>query len=114
MKKLPYDPRKDLAPVSLVVSQPNILAVHPSVPAKTVKELVALAMVVDAIVADTLNPGAFFGRMQQLNIFNEVGIPSITYGPRSETYPRLRVGDPVHCVVLSVESSAAVKGKTPD
>ncbi|OGA39582.1 MAG: hypothetical protein A3G24_23940 [Betaproteobacteria bacterium RIFCSPLOWO2_12_FULL_62_13] len=43
MKKLPYDPRKDLAPVSLVVSQPNILAVHPSVPAKTVKELVALA-----------------------------------------------------------------------
>ena len=43
MAKLPFDPVKDFAPVSLVVSQPNILVVHPSVPAKTVKELVALA-----------------------------------------------------------------------
>jgi len=43
MKKLPYDPVKDFAGLSLVVSQPNILAVHPSVPVKSVKELVALA-----------------------------------------------------------------------
>ncbi len=41
--KLPYDSVKDFAAVSLVASQPNILVVHPSVPAKTVKELVALA-----------------------------------------------------------------------
>jgi tripartite-type tricarboxylate transporter receptor subunit TctC len=43
MKKLPYDTIRDFAPISLAVSQPNILAVHPSVPAKSVKELVALA-----------------------------------------------------------------------
>lgn len=43
IKKLSYDPLKDLAPVSLLVAQPNILAVHPSVPVKTVKELIALA-----------------------------------------------------------------------
>jgi tripartite-type tricarboxylate transporter receptor subunit TctC len=43
MKKLPYDAIKDFTAVSLAVSQPNILAVHPSVPAKTVKELVAFA-----------------------------------------------------------------------
>jgi tripartite-type tricarboxylate transporter receptor subunit TctC len=42
-KKLPYDPAKDFAPVSLVGTQPYMLVVHPSVPAKTVKELVALA-----------------------------------------------------------------------
>jgi tripartite-type tricarboxylate transporter receptor subunit TctC len=41
--KLPFDTVKDFAPVSLVVSQPNILVVHPSVAAKSVKELVALA-----------------------------------------------------------------------
>ena len=41
--KLPYDPIKDLAGISVVVTQPNILAVHPSVPVKSVKELVALA-----------------------------------------------------------------------
>ena len=43
MKKLPYDTIRDFTPVSFAVSQPNILAVHPSVPAKSVKELVAHA-----------------------------------------------------------------------
>ncbi|MEW6673055.1 MAG: tripartite tricarboxylate transporter substrate binding protein [Thermodesulfobacteriota bacterium] len=41
--KLPYDPYKDFAPVSLLGKGPNVLAVHPSVPAKSVKELLALA-----------------------------------------------------------------------
>jgi tripartite-type tricarboxylate transporter receptor subunit TctC len=43
VKKLPFDPLKDLAPVSLLSSAPLVLVVHPSVPAKTVQELVALA-----------------------------------------------------------------------
>ena len=42
-RKLPYDSARDLAPVSLLASAPVILIVHPSVPVKTVKELVALA-----------------------------------------------------------------------
>jgi tripartite-type tricarboxylate transporter receptor subunit TctC len=41
--KLPYDPVKDFAPVTLVTSVPNVLVVHPSVPAKSVRELIALA-----------------------------------------------------------------------
>lgn len=41
--KLPYDPVKDFAPVSLLVSVPNVLLLHPSVPANSVQELVALA-----------------------------------------------------------------------
>jgi tripartite-type tricarboxylate transporter receptor subunit TctC len=40
--KLPYNPLKDLAPVVLTTSQPNVLAVHAGVPANNVKELVAL------------------------------------------------------------------------
>jgi tripartite-type tricarboxylate transporter receptor subunit TctC len=40
---LPYDPERDLAPVILVNASPNVLAVHPSVTARSVKELVALA-----------------------------------------------------------------------
>jgi tripartite-type tricarboxylate transporter receptor subunit TctC len=39
----PYDTLKDFAPVSLAVSAPFVLLVHPAVPAKSVKELVALA-----------------------------------------------------------------------
>ncbi len=37
-----YDPFKDFAPVTLAVDSPNVLMVHPSMPVKTVKELVAL------------------------------------------------------------------------
>ena len=40
---LPYDPERDLAPVILVNASPNVLAVHPSVPARSVNELIALA-----------------------------------------------------------------------
>jgi tripartite-type tricarboxylate transporter receptor subunit TctC len=42
-KKLPYDPVKDLAPVTLVYGYPNVLVVNNDVPAKSVGELVALA-----------------------------------------------------------------------
>jgi tripartite-type tricarboxylate transporter receptor subunit TctC len=41
--KLPYDPQRDFAPVSLVAFGPNVLVVHPSLPVKNVKELIALA-----------------------------------------------------------------------
>ena len=41
--KLPYDPVKSLAPISLIASGGNVIAVHPSLPIKTVKELIAVA-----------------------------------------------------------------------
>jgi tripartite-type tricarboxylate transporter receptor subunit TctC len=48
--KLPYDPVRDLAPVVQVANQPNVLTAHPSVPARTLKEFIALARA---------NPGKF-------------------------------------------------------
>ena len=42
-RKVPYDPVKDFAPITHGISVPNILVVHPSVPAKSVRELVAYA-----------------------------------------------------------------------
>jgi tripartite-type tricarboxylate transporter receptor subunit TctC len=48
--KVPYDPDKDFAPISLLCSSPHLLTVHPSVPAKNVNELIALAKA---------NPGKF-------------------------------------------------------
>jgi tripartite-type tricarboxylate transporter receptor subunit TctC len=41
--KLPYDPVRDFQPISLVATQPSVLVVHTSVPAKSVQELIALA-----------------------------------------------------------------------
>ena len=43
LQKLPYDVQKDLAPVIITSSQPNVLAVNAQLPAKTVQELVAYA-----------------------------------------------------------------------
>jgi len=42
-RKLPYDAMRDFAPISQIASIPSVLVVHPSVPAKSVKELIALA-----------------------------------------------------------------------
>ncbi len=42
-RKLPYDPVRDFVPVSLVMEADGLLVVHPSVPVKSVKDLVALA-----------------------------------------------------------------------
>ncbi len=41
--KLQYDPLKDFAPITNVAAVPNVIALHPSVPSRNVKELVALA-----------------------------------------------------------------------
>jgi tripartite-type tricarboxylate transporter receptor subunit TctC len=38
--KLPFDPRRDFAPISLIVNAPNVMVAHPSVPAATVPEFI--------------------------------------------------------------------------
>src|ERR1700736_751367 len=48
--KVPYDPIKDFAPVTLVAASPNVVVVNPKVPAKTIPELVQLIR---------LNPGKY-------------------------------------------------------
>jgi tripartite-type tricarboxylate transporter receptor subunit TctC len=40
--KVPYDPVQEFAPITLIAASPNVLVVHPDVPAKSVKELIAL------------------------------------------------------------------------
>ncbi len=41
--RVPYDPEKDFAPISLIASLPFVLVAHPSVPVKSVRDLVAMA-----------------------------------------------------------------------
>lgn len=43
IKDVPWDPLRDLAPVILAASAPNVLVVHPALPVKSVRELIALA-----------------------------------------------------------------------
>jgi tripartite-type tricarboxylate transporter receptor subunit TctC len=42
-KKIPYDPLRDFAPITLVATAPQLVVVHPSLPVHSIKELIALA-----------------------------------------------------------------------
>lgn len=42
-KKLPYDTLRDFAPITLIGAGPNVVSVHPSLPAKSIRQLIALA-----------------------------------------------------------------------
>lgn len=78
-KKIAFDPLKDLAPVSWVSSVPLVLVVHPSVPAKSVKELIALAK------KGRLTPGnngagtTSYLSVEMLNHFAGLNLPNISY-----------------------------------
>lgn len=74
--KVPYDPIKDFAPVILVAESPNVLCVHPSLPVRSVKELISLARARPGELnygsgGTGSNPhlsGALFNQMAKVNI----------------------------------------------
>lgn len=67
--KLPYDPVRDLAPVTMVGSLPLVIAVHPSVPAGSIREFIALAK---------SRPGAL-----------NYGTPTVTFHVAIESFSQL-------------------------
>lgn len=84
--KLPFDPVRDLTPVSLVVTMPNLLVVHPSLPARSIRELLALAK----SAPGALNSGsAGVGSSNHLALvmFNMLSHAGITHVPYKGAAP---------------------------
>jgi tripartite-type tricarboxylate transporter receptor subunit TctC len=80
-KSLPYDPEKDFVPVAMIAKSPMVIAVNPSVPAKTLAELVALDRASPGKLA-AANEGAktFSGLMSQmLNKTAGIGLLQVPY-----------------------------------
>jgi tripartite-type tricarboxylate transporter receptor subunit TctC len=85
---LPFDPQRDLAPVTLAASTPNVLVVHPSLKATTVTELIAVAKA---------NPGRInfassgFGTPAQLagELFNSMAGVKLVHVPYKGAAPAL-------------------------
>ena len=79
--KLPFDAARDLAPVMLTVNGLYILAVHPSLPAKSVAELIALAKAapgkLNASIAGAGTPTHL--RLEQFKAMAQVSIAAINY-----------------------------------
>ena len=93
--KMPYDPLKDFEPVSLVGAQPNLLVVHPSVPVKNVRELIALAKSRPGEVtfgSPSNGSGQHFG-LEQLKLLTGVNMVHVPYKGAAPLHTALLAGE---------------------
>jgi len=86
--KTNYDVLKDLAPVTQVVATPNLLVVHPSVPAKSVRELVALAKARPGAL-NSASGGTATSNHLALVLFNSMAGVKIAHIPYKGARPAL-------------------------
>lgn len=104
--KLPYDPARDLLPVTLAALSPGVMVVHPSIPVKNVKELIAFAKA---------RPGELFysssgqgsGQHMALALFSQMTGVDMTHVPYKGTAPSITdvVGGRIAVTVASVIST---------
>ena len=111
--KLPYDLLRDFAPVTQVANAPNVVVAHPSLPAKSITELVKLAKARPGAVsfgsagtgAPSYSAGALFAAMAGVNLLHVpyrgggealtavlTGETQLMFGPIASTLPHIRRG----------------------
>lgn len=83
--KVPYDPFKSFAPISLVAASPNVLMVHPSVPAKSVREFIDLVKASPGKYSyghpATGSAPHLFGELLKLRFGLDIATVAFTAGP---------------------------------
>jgi tripartite-type tricarboxylate transporter receptor subunit TctC len=131
LQKTPYDPVKDFAPVVLMNNAPQLVTVHPSVPVKSIRELIALAKARPGELnyATTAIGGAvhlapeLFKYMASVNM---VGVPykgtaqavndvlggqiQLMFPPVGASLPHVKSGRLIALAITSAEPSALVPG----
>jgi tripartite-type tricarboxylate transporter receptor subunit TctC len=77
---LPFDPYRDFAPVTLAGSVPHLVSVHPSVPVKTIRELIALAKAQPGVLT---TPSSGYGSMSHIagEVFKHMTGTNFTHVP---------------------------------
>jgi tripartite-type tricarboxylate transporter receptor subunit TctC len=87
-RKMQYDPLKDLQPITLGTKVPNVLTVHPSVPARNAQELIALAK---AQPGKLSYGSSGIGNLQHLNgeLFNKLAGTQIVHVPYKGAAPQI-------------------------
>ena len=89
MQKLPYDPEKDFAPITNGGSVPNMLIVHPSVPVKDVRELIAFARANPGKVAFASMGSGTTGHLSG-ELFKQLANADILHVPYKGSAPALQ------------------------
>jgi tripartite-type tricarboxylate transporter receptor subunit TctC len=103
-RKIPYDTTKDFTPITMLAIGPNILTIHPSVPAKSVKEFVALARAKPGQL-NFGSPGTGTPPHLQLEVFNLMAGTKIAHVP-------YKGGGPANIALLSGEVQGAFTAVT--
>jgi tripartite-type tricarboxylate transporter receptor subunit TctC len=107
LQKMPYEPMRDLNPVALVTTSPNILVVHPTVPVKSTKELIDMAKAKPGqLNYGTTTPGASAHLAGEL--FMAMTGTKLQEIPHSGSGPLLNTllgGQGVHLGFISIGSS---------
>ena len=103
-RKMPYDTIKDFTPITMLGIGPNILTVHPSVPVKSVRELIALAKAKPGQL-DYSSPGNGTPPHLQMEVFNKMAGVKSTHVP-------YKGGGPANIALLSGEVHAAFTAVT--
>ncbi len=104
--KLPYDPVKDFAPISLVAQAPFLLLTHPSLPVRSVKDLLALARA-KPMMLDCGSAGHGTSTHMAFELFRTMAGVKITHIPYKGTGPALidAMAGQVHMLFGNVLSS---------
>jgi tripartite-type tricarboxylate transporter receptor subunit TctC len=103
-RKLPYDTIRDFTPITMIGIGPNILTVHPSVPVKSVKELIALAKAKPGQL-NYGSPGNGTPPHLQMEVFNRLARVKMTHVP-------YKGGGPANVALLSGEVQLAFTAVT--
>jgi tripartite-type tricarboxylate transporter receptor subunit TctC len=110
-KSLPYDPFRDLAPVALAVVVPMWLVVHPSVPANSVAELVALARLQKQPMpyASSGNGSIHHITMELFKADTRVDFTHVPFKGAGQSVPAMIAGDVLLGFIGYPAASAAIK-----
>ncbi|MGQ0650761.1 MAG: Bug family tripartite tricarboxylate transporter substrate binding protein [Betaproteobacteria bacterium] len=95
--KLSYDPERDFAPLTLLITVPNLLVVHPSVPASTVRELIEHARAKPGALSYA-SPGSGSSGHLAAELFKSLAGVNIVHVPYKGAAPALQdlMGGQVH------------------
>ncbi len=102
---VPYDPVRDFAPISLTTTSPAVIAVHPSLPVKSVRELITLAKARpgEINVASGTRGATTYISSELFKVMAGVNVASIPYkgaGPALNAV----IGGEVHMIVITASS----------
>jgi tripartite-type tricarboxylate transporter receptor subunit TctC len=106
--KLPYDPARDFAPISLVAQAPFLLLTHPSLPVRSVKDLLALVRAKPGVI-DCGSAGHGSSTHMAFELFKAMAKVNITHVPYKGTGPALidTISGQVHMLFGNVLSTMA-------